>query len=125
MSRVRSRPTTDRARRRTGNGSSTGKHYDVFVNVAQLIEHVLVLPLDRDAAAEADDAGKGRHDEQMAAMQAIRLEIAREKGVDPANLIPLFEHLGQGGLTRDEMRAGRGGGRRDRRAIAPAGRSLQ
>ncbi len=82
-----------------------GKHYDVFVNVAQLIEHVLVLPLDRDAAAEADDAGKGRHDEQMAAMQAIRLEIAREKGVDPANLIPLFEHLGQGGLTRDEMRA--------------------
>jgi tetratricopeptide (TPR) repeat protein len=81
-----------------------GKHYDVFASVAQLIEHVLVMSPDQDSAAEADDAGKRRHDEQMAAMQAMRLEIARDKGVDPANLIPLFEHLGQGGLTLDEMR---------------------
>ena len=31
--------------------------------------------------------------------------LAREKGVDPKVLIPLFEHLGQKGLTLDEMRA--------------------
>ena len=81
-----------------------GEHYDVFTTAEKLIEDVLVITLDQNSTAEADDAGKRRHDEQMAAMQAMRLEIAREKGVDPANLIPLFEHLGQGGLTLDEMR---------------------
>jgi tetratricopeptide (TPR) repeat protein len=81
-----------------------GKHYDVFASVEKLIEHVLVLPLDQDSASEAEDAGERRHREQMDAMDAMRLEIARDKGVDPANLIPLFEHLGQVGLTRDEMR---------------------
>ena len=76
----------------------------LFTTAEKLIEDVLVITLDQNSAAEADDAGKRRHDEQMAAMQAMRLEIARDKGVDPANLIPLFEHLGQGGLTLDEMR---------------------
>jgi hypothetical protein len=45
---------------------------------------------------------EGRHREQMAATEALRREIAREKGVDPAVLIPLFEHLGQKGLSKDE-----------------------
>ena len=35
----------------------------------------------------------------------IRELLAREKGVDPYVLIPLFEHLGQKGLTLDDMRA--------------------
>ena len=87
-----------------------GKHYDVFAGAKELIEHVLVLPLsDADRAEppvepETEEAAERRHREQMAAMEALRLEIAREKGVDPANLVPLFEHLGQAGLTLDEMR---------------------
>jgi hypothetical protein len=36
---------------------------------------------------------------------ALRVEFARERGVDPKVLIPLFEHLGQSGLTLDEMRS--------------------
>jgi tetratricopeptide (TPR) repeat protein len=38
------------------------------------------------------------------AIEALRRDIAREKGVDPAVLIPLFEHLGHKGLSRDELR---------------------
>ncbi|MGH7120803.1 MAG: hypothetical protein ACREFP_17760, partial [Acetobacteraceae bacterium] len=45
-----------------------------------------------------------RHREQMVEMRALREEIAREKGVDPKFLAPLFENLGHGGLTFDEMR---------------------
>jgi tetratricopeptide (TPR) repeat protein len=49
-----------------------------------------------------------RHGEQMAAMLALREDIARKKGVDTKVLLPLFENLGQSGLTLDEMR-GRAG----------------
>jgi tetratricopeptide (TPR) repeat protein len=85
-----------------------GKHYDVFTNAAKLIEHVLVLPLSDPAEPSAlpatEEAAARRHREQMDAMEALRLELAREKGIDPANLSPLFEHLGQVGPTIDEMR---------------------
>jgi tetratricopeptide (TPR) repeat protein len=40
----------------------------------------------------------------MAAMLALREDIAREKGVDTKVLLPLFENLRQSGLTLDEMR---------------------
>jgi hypothetical protein len=33
-----------------------------------------------------------------------KLAVAREQGVDPRLLAPLFEHLGQAGVTPDEMR---------------------
>jgi tetratricopeptide (TPR) repeat protein len=36
---------------------------------------------------------------------ALRVEFAREKGVDPKVLAPLFDHLGHSGLTLDEMRS--------------------
>jgi tetratricopeptide (TPR) repeat protein len=44
------------------------------------------------------------HREHMEATAALRQEIAREKGVDAGKLVPLFEHLGQKGLTLDEIR---------------------
>ena len=53
---------------------------------------------------EAEAAAERRHREQLEATTALRLEIAREKGVEAAKLVPLFEHLGQIGLTIDEMR---------------------
>jgi len=45
-----------------------------------------------------EDASARRHRELMEA-------IAREKGVDPRHLVPLFEHLGHSGLPLDEIRA--------------------
>ena len=53
---------------------------------------------------EAEAAAERRHREQLEATTALRLEIAREKGVEAAKLVPLFEHLGQIDLTIDEMR---------------------
>ena len=47
------------------------------------------------AALAADQ--ERRHRELMEA-------VAREKGVDPKLLVPLFEHLGHSGLTLDEIR---------------------
>jgi tetratricopeptide (TPR) repeat protein len=47
-----------------------------------------------DAIAEADER---RHRELLQA-------IARDKGIDPQVLAPLFDHLGHGSLTLDEMR---------------------
>jgi len=51
------------------------------------------------------------HQEEMAEIKAtssgieqIRLELAREKGVKPEVLAPLFENLGMTGLTSDQMR---------------------
>ena len=42
--------------------------------------------------------------EQMTSIDALRLEVAREKGVPPEVLAPLFEKLGLMGLTPDQMR---------------------
>jgi tetratricopeptide (TPR) repeat protein len=44
-----------------------------------------------------EDANERRHREVMEA-------LARDKGVDPQHLVPLFEHFGQAGLTLDEIR---------------------
>ena len=55
---------------------------------------------DPDVSAKLDgiaEASERRHREMMEA-------IARDKGVDPKVLVPLFEHLGLGGLTDDEIR---------------------
>jgi tetratricopeptide (TPR) repeat protein len=38
------------------------------------------------------------------ALSAIRIELAAERGVDPATLLPLFEHLGHRDLTLAQMR---------------------
>ena len=43
----------------------------------------------------AEAAAERRHREQLEATTALRLEIAREKGVEAGKLVPLFEHLGQ------------------------------
>ena len=45
---------------------------------------------------EHEDANERRHREVLEA-------IARDKGVNPEVLAPLFDHLGQSGLTLDEM----------------------
>lgn len=45
-----------------------------------------------------------RHPENMAAVNALRLEMAREKGVAPEVLKPLFDHLGMSGLSSTQMR---------------------
>ena len=47
---------------------------------------------------EHEEANDRRHRELLEA-------IAREKGVDPKVLAPLFDHLGQSSLTQDEMRS--------------------
>ena len=45
-----------------------------------------------------------RHQEEMAEIKAMRLGFAREYGVPPEVLRPLFENLGMMGLTLDQMR---------------------
>ena len=70
---------------------------------------------DRHAAnlAEMEEANERRHRE-------LQESIAREKGVDPKVLAPLFDNLGQHGLTLDEMRS-----RADEAIKAIIERSLQ
>lgn len=50
---------------------------------------------------------RGRNNEEAAERRQRELleAIAREKGVDPKLLAPLFDHLGHSGLTPDEMRS--------------------
>ncbi|PNG26213.1 alpha/beta fold hydrolase [Methylocella silvestris] len=65
-------------------------------------------PIDQRAierkVQEADDASAERHREVMASQDLLRLQMAREQGVPPEVLKPLFDNLGMQGLTRDEMR---------------------
>jgi tetratricopeptide (TPR) repeat protein/pimeloyl-ACP methyl ester carboxylesterase len=48
--------------------------------------------------------GERHHKEQMTSIDALRMEMAREKGVPADVLAPLFENLGMKGLTLDQMR---------------------
>jgi tetratricopeptide (TPR) repeat protein len=53
---------------------------------------------------EKEAADAERHREQMSANEALRLEIAREKGVPPEVLQPLFEHLGMAQIPLGQLR---------------------
>ena len=55
----------------------------------------------REQQLEADR----RHRELLAANEAMRLEFARDRDVDPEVLRPLFEHLGLAGLSTSDLRA--------------------
>jgi hypothetical protein len=48
--------------------------------------------------------GERHHKEQMTSIDALRMEMAREKGVPAEVLAPLFENLGMKGRTLDQMR---------------------
>jgi len=52
----------------------------------------------------AESSAERRHQEQLQVTESLRLEIAREKGVPPHVLVPLFAYLGHHNLTVDEMR---------------------
>ena len=58
-------------------------------------------PIDQQKLEQTIERG---HMEQMTSIDALRLEVAREKGVPPEVLAPLFEKLGLMGLTPDQMR---------------------
>jgi len=64
-----------------------------------------VVPEIAGQVAEVNLAGEARHTEQMAAILTLRDQVARDRGVDPEVLRPLFEHLGQLALSPSEMRA--------------------
>jgi tetratricopeptide (TPR) repeat protein len=51
-----------------------------------------------------DSEAERRHRESMAATDALRVEMAREKGVAAEVLTPLFDHLGMSGLSVLQMR---------------------
>ena len=48
--------------------------------------------------------GERHHKEQVTSIEALRVEMAREKGVPAEVLAPLFENLGMKELTLDQMR---------------------
>jgi hypothetical protein len=71
-----------------------------------------------------------RHQEQMAAhreqaqaVQALREAMARDKGVDPHLLLPIFEHLGETGLSLAAVRERAEGA--IRAILEQAGREVQ
>src|SRR5208282_3047581 len=78
------------------------QYLETLPEIAAGVTRIQVQLSSAEAAAErrqreAEAAAERRYRE-------LRLEIAREKGVDAATLVPLFEHLGQINLTIDEMR---------------------
>jgi hypothetical protein len=46
---------------------------------------------------ETSEDAERRSRRQIAAIESLREDIAREKGVDPKLLAPIFVHLGQSG----------------------------
>ncbi len=52
----------------------------------------------------SESEAERRHRESTAAIEALRLEMAHEKGVPPDVLRPLFDHLGMAGLSVLQMR---------------------
>jgi tetratricopeptide (TPR) repeat protein len=52
----------------------------------------------RNTLADMEAASERRY-------RDLREELARDKGVDPKHLVPLFEYFGQAGLTLDEIRS--------------------
>ena len=70
-----------------------GLAYDTVTTLTQVAERIETALA--DISSKADD--ERRHRELLEAM-------ARKEGVDPKVLLPLFEHLGQRGLTLDEIR---------------------
>ena len=63
------------------------------------------MPHDRRALLAQLTTVPNENPETLRKLNEIRELLAREKGVDPKVLIPLFERLGQKGLTLDDMRA--------------------
>ncbi|WP_292531845.1 hypothetical protein [Methylocystis sp.] len=53
---------------------------------------------------EGKIATETHHKEELTAIDKLRIEIAREKGVPPQVLAPIFENLGMLNLTPDQMR---------------------
>ncbi|MGJ0395076.1 MAG: tetratricopeptide repeat protein [Methylocystis sp.] len=53
---------------------------------------------------EGRAATETHHKEELTAIDKLRIEIAREKGVPPQVLAPIFENLGMLNLTPDQMR---------------------
>jgi tetratricopeptide (TPR) repeat protein len=53
---------------------------------------------------KAAEENAALHDRSLQEIKALREDIAREKGVPPEVLKPLFERLGQMDLSRDQMR---------------------
>ncbi len=54
---------------------------------------------------KAAEENAALHDRSLREIKALREDIAREKGVPPEVLKPIFEKLGERNLSRDEMRA--------------------
>ena len=61
----------------------------------------VIAPIDQRAVVEKIEEAK---QEQLSAFDKVRIEVAREKGVPPEKLAPLFENLGMLNLTPDQMR---------------------
>ena len=53
---------------------------------------------------ESETVAERRHRESMATAQALRIEMARERGAAPEVLRPLFDHLGMTGPSATQMR---------------------
>jgi len=54
---------------------------------------------------ETTETAERRHREQLAGMDALRVQMEREKGIEPEKLLPIFAHLGELGLPLDQVRA--------------------
>ena len=72
----------------------------VYVSSAAFLRELIESP----GRITAEQAAERRHRETLEETRALRADIAREKGVDPTFLEPIFQHLGLGHLSPDEMR---------------------
>jgi hypothetical protein len=93
-----------RARKRTSGSSSQEKIILARHGGIAAGGNITMGPLTQNFGLDSDAVEQRIVKPVDEALRAIRIELASEKGVDPAVLLPLFEHLGHRKITPTQIR---------------------